>query len=189
MKRSALSMVGVLGLGVSLAMAPMAPASAASHKKHTTKSHHKKKKKHTKATTVTTQSANGSNPGSSFCVEYKQEEQVAENSKYAETMTTDLESGNLPGVKAAFKQIEATDGPLLNKAKALISQTPANVQAAFKVVIAQLPKEYADVNSATSISQLESSFETFESSPGFKNATETVANYVTSQCGSITPTT
>jgi hypothetical protein len=188
-KRSALSMVGVMALGVSLALAPMVPASAANHKQHTTKSHHKKKKHPSKVTVTTVKSANGSNPGSSFCVEYKNEEAVAEKSKYASTMTSDLESGNLAGVKAAFKEIEATDGPLLAKAKALIDQTPANVQAAFKIVIAQLPKEYADVSSATSISQLESSFETFESSPEFKNATETVANYVTGQCGSVTPTT
>jgi len=186
-KRSALSMVGVLGLGVSLALAPMAPASASSHKKHSTKGHHKKHK--SKVTVSTVKSSSGSNPGSSFCVEYKNEEAVAENSKYATAMTTDLESGNLAGVKAAFKQIEVTDGPLLAKAKALISQTPANVQAAFKTVIAQLPKEYADVNSATSISQLEASFETFDTSPAFKSATATVANYVTTQCGSVTPTT
>jgi hypothetical protein len=187
-RRSALSMVGVLGLGVSLALAPMAPASASNHKKHSSKTHHKKKKHHSKVTVTTVNSSSGSNPGSSFCVEYKDEESVAENSKYASTMTTDLEAGNLPGVKAAFKEIEATDGPLLAKAKALISQTPANVQAAFKVVIAELPKEYADVNSATSVSQLESSFETFESSASFKNATETVANYVTTQCGNVTAT-
>jgi hypothetical protein len=189
-RRNALSMLGVLGIGAALALAPMAPASASIHKaKHHAKSHKKKKHATSKVTVTTLKSTKGSNPGSSFCVEYKQEEQVAENSKYANAMESAIEAGNLAGVKTAFKEIENTDGPLLAKAKALISQTPANVQAAFNVVIKQLPKEYAAVNSATSISQLESAFQSFETTPGFSAATQTVASYVTSQCGSVTPTT
>jgi hypothetical protein len=187
-KRSAMAIAGVLGLGASVALVPLAPASATTHKKHVAKTHKKKHK--SKVTVTTVKQSGGSNPGGSFCVAYKNEEKAAESTKYTAAMTTAIESGNIAAVKAAFKQAQASEGPLLAKAKAVISQTPANVQAAFNVIVAELPKEYAAVNSATSLTQLETAFESFATTPAFKTATDTVASYVTSQCGGITtPTT
>ncbi len=141
-------------------------------------------------TVTTVKQSGGSNPNGSFCVAYKNEEKAAENTKYTAAMTSAIQTGNIAGVKAAFKQVQAEEGPLLAKAKAVISQTPANIQAAFNIIIAQLPKEYAAINSATSLTQLETAFESFATTPAFKTATDTVSAYVTSQCGGITtPTT
>ncbi|HEY2213447.1 MAG TPA: hypothetical protein VGH31_00220 [Acidimicrobiales bacterium] len=187
-KRSAMAIVGVLGLGASVALVPLAPASAATHKKHVAKTHKKHKK--SKVTVTTVKRSGGSNPGGSFCVAYQNEEKAAENTKYTAAMTAAIESGNIAGVKAAFKQVQAEEGPLLAKAKSVINQTPANVQAAFNIIIAQLPKEYAAVSSATSLTQLQTAFESFATTPAFKTATDTVTAYVTSQCGTLTtPTT
>ncbi len=183
-KRNAVSMVSVLGMAAALALAPLSAAGASSHhKKHHAKKHHK-------VTKVTApKSSKGSNPGGSFCTEYRDEENAAENSAYEKSLTNAIESNNLAEVKSDFKKVEAEEGPLLQKAESLISQTPSNVQAAFKVITAELPKEYAAVQSATSMSGLESAFTSAGQSAAFTSASATVTNYVTSQCGSVTPTT
>jgi hypothetical protein len=74
-------------------------------------------------------------------------------------------------------------------AESALSGAPANVQAALKGLFAFESSFKTAVSNASSLTQLEQSLETLGTNPTLKTDSLTLANYVTSVCGTKTSTT
>ena len=173
-------------LGVALACAPMAVASAKSKPKH----HPKAKHHHTTTTTKPKTAAKGGlNPGSKLCVTLANAESSSSNlgSAMEKSIEEGLSSGNYASVKAAMlAQINASvkdEGA----AESALSGAPANVQAAMKGLFTFVNSYETAISNSTSITQLATSMESLAATSQVQADALTVANYVTAQCGTTTP--
>jgi hypothetical protein len=168
--------IGVTLIGLALACAPLAAASASSHK---SKHHHHKATHHTTA-------KKGTNPGSSLCLSLKSEQ--ANSSKLGLAVSQAFESGNFAEAKSGM--LSALNLGLKEVAPALqaLKSAPSNVQSAMKALFKFEDTLKADIESATSLTGLETSFTTLGESPQLKANSLTVTNYVTAQCGSLVTT-
>ncbi len=184
-QRRLVKALSVTVLGVALACAPMAVASAKSKPKH-----HPKAKHHSTKTTKTT-SKGGLNPGSKLCVTLANAESSSGNlgSAMEKSIEEGLSSGNYASVKAAMlAQINASvkdEGA----AESALSGAPANVQAAMKGLFTFVNSYETAISNSTSITQLATSMESLAQTSQVEADSLTVANYVTSQCGTPTTTT
>ena len=118
MRRRAVSGIGVLLLGVALAMAPVLASPAAAKPKH-----HKVVKHNSPATAKLS---------GSDCTALNGEQ--TQSSKLASTLEQAFASGNFATIKSAMLAEFTTDGQDVSKVEALLSSAPANVKAAFATV-------------------------------------------------------
>jgi hypothetical protein len=175
--------------GLSLALAPLSAASAStttttSH--HTTTTHHSTKK-NTKNKKKGSSNKKGSNPGSSLCTDLKSEE--SSSSKLGSTIAAAIESNNYPAAKQdmlnTLNSAEKDAGPALSK----LSNAPSNVRNAMKTLISFYNTFKTTIENSTSFEGLTASLAALAKNPQLAADGTTVSNYVTSQCGSILPTT
>jgi hypothetical protein len=173
--------LGVISLGVALALAPMSVASAASHKG---KTHHQQAKKRPKPkhhqTTATT-SASGSFNVSTVCdvLVNKAEGQKIESALAAAENAATFAQG-----KQELVSLFSTISKEAPAAEATMRSTPANVQAAFKALIGSEAQLNKSIASATSSSQLQADFTSAYQNPTFTADGGTVDSYSTAHCGS-----
>lgn len=164
--------MGIGFLGLALALAPMSLASAGIAK---SKSHHHG-----------TKSKGGTNPGSPFCKGLvnleKSETGIGTN------IEKSIESGNFSSAKTAIAAAFNQDLKQAGVAEALISNAPKNIQADFKTLLAGIKQIESTIESSSSLSGLESSFETLGENSKFDTAGTQLGDYVSTQCGNITGT-
>jgi hypothetical protein len=172
-------------LGLALACAPMAAASAKSKPKHHSKKHHTT----TTTTKPKTTAKGGLNPGSKLCVTLANAESSSSNlgSAMEKSIEEGMSSGNYASVKAAMlAQINASVSDE-GEAESALSGAPANVQAAMKGLFTFVNSYKTAIANSTSITQLATSMESLAGTSQVEADGLTVANYVTQQCGTTTP--
>jgi hypothetical protein len=171
-QRSKLFGVCTGALGLALAMAPMTAASA--------KSSHKPK--HSAAT-------KGSNPNSAMCKTVKSEQ--TSSSSVGLAIEKAMTSGNFASAKQAMLAAYNADLADVNKALGVIKSAPPNVQAAFKALLGVETQFKSDIQNATSLQGLATSFESLGTNPKLVTDGTTISNWYTSVCGGtpITATT
>ena len=177
MRHRRLSLGFIIGVvGLALTMVPVSAASA--HSSH--------RPKHHKPSSHTT--AKGSNPSASMCQDIKTEE--VGNSAVGADVEKAITSGNFASAKQALLNAYDADAANVNKALAVISTAPANVQAAFKNLLGYVQQIKSDIQNATSLQGLITSFESLGQNTQIAGDGTTIANWATSVCGaSILPTT
>ena len=165
--------IGVIG--VALTLTPLSAASA----------HSKPKPKHH---TTKHSNSKGSNPGSSMCQDIKSEE--SGNSQVGVDVEKAITSGNFATAKQALLNSYGADVSSVNKALSVIKTAPANVQAAFKNLLSYVQQIKTDIENASSLQGLISSFETLGQNTQIATDGTTISTWATSVCGSsILPTT
>jgi hypothetical protein len=172
MKR-AVSGIGVLLLGLALAMAPVvaSPASA--------KTKHHKVVKH-KVVVPTTLSGKD-------CTAFSGEQ--TQSTGLATKLEQAFATGNFATIKTAMLAEFTTEGQDVSKVEALLSGAPANVRAAFGTIAAAFNTLKTDIQNATSLTQLEGSLTTLGSNTQLESAGKVLASYFDSKCPGETPTT
>jgi hypothetical protein len=159
--------IGVLG--VTLALAPLSAASANSHKgKHSS-------------------STKGSNPNSAMCKDVKSEQTSSSSTGLA--IEKAMTSGNFAQAKQAM--LNAYNGDLNNVQKALgvIKTAPANVQTAFKGLLTFVKQIKTDIQNASSLQGLVTSFASLGKNPQLEADGVTISNWYTGVCGGTLVTT
>lgn len=168
MKRRAASGIGVLVLGLTLALAPVvaSPVSAAKPK------HHHKTTSTPKAGTCTALSG-----------------EQAQASKLSASLGKAFASGNFATIKQAVVAELTQVDQSLAKAKGALGSAPANVQAAFTTIANAFNQLKTQIQNSTSLPGLEAAFTSLGSNPKLTNASKVLASYFGSKCGAITPPT
>jgi hypothetical protein len=180
-QRRILQGMSVAILGLALACAPMAMASAHGHKaKHHKAKHH----------TTHTASKKGSDPTSSICQAVNSAQSSSGNLGTAlEKVFTDGGLSNFAAAKqamlAAMNAALKEEGP----AESALRSAPSNVQAAMKGLFTFESSLETAISNAANVQQLEASLVTLGQNPALKTDSLTLANYVTSLCGTVTTTT
>ena len=151
-------------MGVALTLAPLSAASA-----------HGKAKHHSGASTK------GSNPRSAMCQKVKTEQ--AGSSSVGQAIEKAMTSGNFAAAKAAMLNAYNTDAGNVQKALAVIKTAPSNVQAAFKNLLSFVQQIKTDIQNASSLQGLVSSFESLGTNQKLVADGTTIANWYTSVCG------
>jgi hypothetical protein len=178
LNRRILQGVGIAFAGCALACAPMAAASAHKAPHHKAKHHGSK----------TVASKGGSNPNSSICTAVTS----AQNS--SGSLSSSIEKAFAGGVNdfASAKQamLNAINAALKQESPAVsaLHSAPANVQAAMKGLFTFESTFKTDIANASSPSQLVSSLSTLGQNSQLQADGTTIANYVTSLCGTTTTT-
>jgi hypothetical protein len=113
----------------------------------------------------------------------------AQSSKFATTLEQALASGNFTTIKKAVLSEFAEVTKAITAAKNHLGSPPANVKAALTTVQSAFTQLEASVRSSTSLSQLETAFESFGQNAKLKSAGMVLANYYGHKCGVTTPTT
>ena len=173
--------VSVAVIGFALACAPMAVASA--HK-----AKHPKPKHHTSKTV--SKNKGGTNPTSSICVAVNSAQSSSGNlggalGKVFETGAAGDFATAKQEMIAAMNSALKEEGP----AESALSSAPANVRTAMKGLFTFESNLKTAISNASSLTQLEGSLVTLGQNPALKTDSLTVANYVTSLCGTTTTTT
>jgi hypothetical protein len=160
--------IGVLGLAMTLI-----PVSAASAKSH--QGHHS-------STTV-----KGSNPNSAMCKDVKAEQ--TSSTSVGQGFEKDLASGNFAQAKQSL--LSAYNGDLSNvqKALAVIKTAPANVQSAFKNLLSFVQQIKNDIQNASNLEGLVTSFSSLGKNTQLVTDGTTIANWYASVCGGPLVTT
>jgi hypothetical protein len=173
-QRRALQGIGVAIIGVALACAPMTMASASGHKAKHPPKHHATVKK-------------GQNPGSALCTSLKSEQ--SSSTKLGEAVEAAFESGDFATAKKDM--INALNLGLKEVAPALqaLRSAPSNVQTAMRALFKFEGNLKSAIENSTSMTALESSFESLGKNPQLQANSTTVTNYITAQCGSLVTTT
>ena len=182
-QRRFLQGMSVAILGLALACAPMAAASANSHKAK----HHKPKPKHHTTKTVP---KGGSDPTSTICTDINSAQNSSGNLGSAlEKVFADGGISNFASAKQAMltsiNNALKVEGP----AESALHSAPANVQAALKGLFTFEHSLETAISNATTPVQFEQSMVTLGQNPALKADSLTLANYVTSLCGTTTTTT
>ncbi|MGO8860937.1 MAG: hypothetical protein ACLQRH_09250 [Acidimicrobiales bacterium] len=189
-QRRLLQGISVAILGLALACAPMAVASANNNNNHhKAKSHHHSKSK-PKAKSKTKSASKGSDSSATICTDVKNSQ--TSSASLAPGLEKAFESG-ATGSFASLQQalLAELNAPLKAEGEALsvLSSAPANVQAAMKGIIGFFGSFKSAVASATNLTQLEQSLQSLGNNATLQADAMTLENYVTSLCGTITPTT
>jgi len=160
-------------MGVALTLAPMSAASA-----------HSKPKHHS----GTSASTKGSAPNSAMCQKVKTEQ--TGSSSVGLAIERAMESGNFAQAKAAMLSAYNTDAGNVQKALAVIRTAPSNVQSAFKNLLTFVQQIKTDIQNASSLQGLVTSFESLGKNQQLVTDGTTIANWYTSVCGgSLIPAT
>jgi len=163
MRRSrVLLRVCALGLGAAVALAPITAASAK-----------------TKAPT-------GINRNSSFCKLLISQQSASQ--KYETKIESAFSSGNLAKSKSAVVA-EFNYGTKSLAGALAAGKVPAPIEAALKYFLKLYAQEKTQINSATSLTGIETALTSLTKVPKFSSESKTVSSYVATQCGSLTTTT
>ncbi|MGA2932810.1 MAG: hypothetical protein ABSE98_12075 [Acidimicrobiales bacterium] len=159
-------------VGVALTLAPMSAASAHSKQKHHSSS-----------------STKGSAPNSAMCQKVKTEQTGSSSVSLA--IEKAMESGNFAAAKQAMLSAYSTDAANVQKALAVIKTAPSNVQSAFKNLLTFVQQIKTDIQNASSLQGLITSFESLGKNQQLVTDGTTIANWYTGVCGGslITATT
>jgi len=162
MRRSrVLLRICALGLGASIALAPLTAASAKSK-------------------------PTGVNRGSNFCQLLISEGSVGQ--KYATTIESAFSSGNVAKAKAAILAEFNFGTQYISQALAA-GKIPAPIQSALRYFLTVYQQRKTAVGKATSLTALEAALTALTRLPKFTSESQTISSYVATQCGSITATT
>jgi hypothetical protein len=172
--RRAASGIGVLVLGLALAMAPVMASPVGATK---TKHHKTSKPKATASPKVS--------PGGCTALNTEQ----TQSSKLATTLEQAFASGNFATIKSAMLAEFNDLNTDVAKAGAVLSSAPANVKAAFATIGQAFTQLKTAIANSTSLTQLESSFQALGTNTKFTAAGQVLASYFGSKCGSTTPAT
>ena len=151
-------------VGVALTLAPVSAASA-----------HGKAKHHSGASTK------GSAPGSAMCQKVKTEQ--TGSSSVGDAIEKAMTSGNFAAAKQAMLNAYNADAGNVQKALAVIKSAPSNVQAAFKNLLSFVQQIKTDIQNASSLQGLVSSFESLGTNQKLVADGTTISNWYTSVCG------
>jgi hypothetical protein len=170
----------------------MSVASATNHKKHHNTHHHSSKPKpKPKTKTKSAGSKTGSNPGGSLCTSIEEAQSNSSNLGTAleKSIAAAETSGSFASAQAAMlasiNAVISEEGT----AESDFSSAPANVQTALKDLFGFFGTLKTDVANATSTTGLLTSFEALGTDTQLKSESLTVANYVSSVCGTPPTTT
>jgi len=162
MRRSrVLLRICALGLGASIALAPLTAASAKSK-------------------------PTGVNRGSNFCQLLISEGSVGQ--KYATTIESAFSSGNVAKAKAAILAEFNFGTQYVGKALAA-GKIPGPIQSALRYFLTLYQHEKTAIQKASTLPQLETALTSLTKAPKFTSASKTISTYVGTQCGSLTTTT
>ena len=139
------------------------------------------------ASTDHVSSSKGANPNSALCKNLRAQE--AGSAKIGNSIAAAIESGNLATAKK--QMLTSINKGLKSAAPALAALRSASgkVQNAMKGLIKFDNTLKKDIQKATSVANLETSFEALGNNAKLRSEAATVSNYITSQCGSLLPTT
>ncbi len=146
--------------------------------------HSKPKPKHHSSHHSNSKSSNskGSNPGSSMCQDIKNEENG--NAQVGVDVEKSIASGNFATAKQALLNSYAADVSNVDKALSVIKSAPSNVQAAFKNLLSYVQQIKTDIENASSLQGLITSFESLGQNTQIATDGTTISNWATSVCGS-----
>ena len=157
-------------LGVTLALAPLSAASAKSHGSRHNGS-----------------SVKGSNPSSAMCKDVKSEQTGSSSTGLA--IEKAMTSGNFASAKQAMLNAYNADLGNVQKALGVIKTAPANVQSAFKNLLSFVKQIKTDIQNASSLQGLVTSFATLGKNTQLETDGATIANWYTGVCGGTLVTT
>jgi hypothetical protein len=100
-------------------------------------------------------------------------------------------SGNFAQAKQALLKAYNTDANNVQKALAVIKTAPPKVQKSFKDLLSFVKQIRTDIQNATSLQGLVTSFSTLGNNPRLETDSATIANWYAGVCGGTlaTPTT
>ena len=151
-------------VGVALTLAPVSAASA-----------HGKAKHHSGASTK------GSAPGSAMCQKVKTEQ--TGSSSVGDAIEKAMTSGNFAAAKQAMLNAYNSDAGDVQKALSAIKSAPSNVQSAFKNLLSYVQQIKTDIQNASSLQGLITSFESLGKNQQLITDGTTIGNWYTSVCG------
>ena len=165
------SSVGVLVVGLGLALAPVVSSPATATTKHKAKVIH-----HTAApkTGGTCTALNG---------------EQTQSSKLATTLEQAFASGKFATIKTAVLASFTHLGTDVAAEKKLLGSAPANVKTAFGQVASVFNQLKSQIAASTSLTQLEAAFTTLGTNPQLTSASKILSAYYGSKCGTVTPAT
>ena len=149
-------------MGVALTLVPLSAASAHGKAKHGA-------------------STKGSNPNSAMCQKVKTEQ--AGSSSVGLAIEKAMTSGNFAAAKQAMLNAYSSDAGNVQKALAVIKTAPSNVQAAFKNLLSFVQQIKTDIQNASSLQGLISSFQSLGTNQKLVADGTTISNWYTSVCG------
>jgi hypothetical protein len=151
--RRAGSSIGVVVVGIAMALAPViaSPAGAASKLK----------------------------PGSCTSLGTKQ----AQSSRLATSLGQAFASGNFAVIKADELSAFSKLGSTLTAEKSLLGSAPANVKAALATIGKAFSQLKTQIAASTNLAQLEAAFTSLGTNPKLTSASKVLANYYRSSCG------
>jgi hypothetical protein len=168
------SVLLVLGATVTPAVVPAGVASATTH--------HPKHKKHHNASSTPTGSSATALGCADLGSETTKEQQLATELEQAMT------AGNFAAVKADLISDFSQLNGAISAAQAHVSSAPSNVRAAFATEVSAFKALESDIQAATSLPQLASSFQSLGGTPQLEAAAKTLAAYYGTKCGTTTST-
>ncbi len=156
---------GLLGLTLALAPLTVTAASAANHK------------------------VKGSNPNSAMCKAVKNGQ--ANTSGVSSAIEKAMTSGNFAQAKRAMLKAYDTDLGNVQKALDAIRSAPPKVQRSFKDLLSFVKRIRSDIQNASSLQGLVTSFSTLGNNHKLVTDSATIANWYTGVCGGtlVTPST
>jgi len=166
MRRRARSGIGVVVLGLALALAPVvaSPVGAAKAPKH----------KVVKLKAGACTALNG---------------EQTQSSKLATSLEQAFASGNFATIKAAVLSEFTQLNQSVAKAKGLLGSAPANVQAAFNTIANVFLQLKTQIQNSTSLTGLEAAFTSLGSSTKLVSASKVLSSYFGAKCATTTPAT
>ena len=123
----------------------------------------------------------GSNPNSAMCQKVKTEQ--AGSSSVGLAIEKAMTSGNFAAAKQAMLNAYSSDAGNVQKALAVIKSAPSNVQAAFKNLLTFVQQIKTDIQNASSLQGLISSFQSLGTNQKLVADGTTISNWYTSVCG------
>ena len=131
----------------------------------------------------------GSNPNSAMCKDVKSEQ--TSSTAVGQGFEKSLASGNFAQAKQALVSAYNSDLGNVQKALGVIKTAPANVQSAFKDLLTYVRQIRTDIQNASSLQGLVTSFSTLGRNTQLISDGTTIGNWYASVCGGslVTPTT
>ncbi len=158
--------IGIGALGMALTLAPVSAASAKSHSATTLK---------------------GSNPKSAMCKDVKTEQ--TGSSGLGQNIERAMASGNFAQAKQAMLTAYNADLSNVQKALGVIRTAPPKVQSAFKNLLRFVKQIKSDIQNASSLQGLITSFASLGKNTQLVADGTTIANWYASVCGGPLVTT
>ncbi len=158
--------LATVAIGLAVTLAPLSAASAKTKAKHSTK---------------------GANPNSALCKDLRREQ--SSSNSIGTSIASAIESGNFSTAKKDMLNSINAGVKAASPALSVLRSAPGKVQSAMKGLIQFDGTLKKDIQNATSLTGLESSFTSLGNNAKLRSEATTVTNYITAQCGSLLATT